>query len=778
MRAYKASETSKDGFVNLKEFTDLLYFLKFYDTLASKFESIDGDGNGKLAFEEFKQGHKLAGITLNDQDNDQLQREFDAMDVNGGGVILFDEFCMYMARKFGASTKERTEIASNNAASYEPKVHKPKAQQEKKQDDLKIDQVTSKSLHVDENWSKEQIHDMFLKFDATNNNGLLSLAEIDKYIQHAWPEMFKNKKAIMRAYKASDKSQDGFINAKEFEELLYFLFYYDKLHKIFDSIDTNDDQRVSFDEFKKALAALGIPKSSEQELKEEFARMDTNGGGYALFDEFCVYLAKKFGASSKDRSEIAAKNTVSYEPTIKKKTQTQTKAIEKGKTEKDVKKSSLNGTFWTDEQVHELFQRFDATNKNGLLSLAEIDKAARDLWPEVFKHKKALMRAYKSADKSGDGFIGEPEFKDLLLFIQFYDQLYLEFAAMDADGDSRIQFEEFKKGCKIVGLKNMTEDKLKAEFAQIDVNGGGMILFDEFCSYLVKRNKEGSKPKEATAKSTATDKKKSSSQSSLEKTKVAAKVTKPLVAVRKSVSNAAPAQKAEATKEEKKPSVREQLLGLKKSAPPAKQPAPSAVQKQAPAPAQQPPAEPNQSPKPASRARNIGSAGSNATVSALERKLNHEQTERKRLEGVVATLKHQLEQFNPNTDHLTKNYLSGMDQLADKNFKLQQKLEKEQQKNTELQATIAELSQKLKNVETSSRKEYIEKTKHAKDQQLNALTKEVRDLRDDKVKMERLCNDLAKKLATEEDKNKKMQDELFQVKQTEKRGSVSARSAR
>jgi hypothetical protein len=44
--------------------------------------------------------------------------------------------------------------------------------------------------------------------------------------------------------------------------------------------------------------------------------------------------------------------------------------------------------------------------------------------------------------------------------------------------------------------------------------------------------------------------------------------------------------------------------------------------------------------------------------------------------------------------------------------------------------------------------------------------------------MERLCNDLAKKLATEEDKNKKMQDELFQVKQTEKRGSVSSRSAR
>ena len=40
-----------------------------------------------------------------------------------------------------------------------------------------------------------------------------------------------------------------------------------------------------------------------------------------------------------------------------------------------------------------LFDRMDC-NGNGGLSLAEIDKAVLELWPQ-FNHKKALMRAYR-----------------------------------------------------------------------------------------------------------------------------------------------------------------------------------------------------------------------------------------------------------------------------------------------------------------------------------------------------------------------------------------------
>jgi hypothetical protein len=60
----------------------------------------------------------------------------------------------------------------------------------------------------------------------------------------------------------------------------------------------------------------------------------------------------------------------------------------------------------------ELFARFDA-NGNGGLSLAEVDKAVLELYPE-FNNKPALLRAHSAADVSGDGFIGRCEFRLLL----------------------------------------------------------------------------------------------------------------------------------------------------------------------------------------------------------------------------------------------------------------------------------------------------------------------------------------------------------------------------
>lgn len=44
----------------------------------------------------------------------------------------------------------------------------------------------------------------FKEFD--NGNGRLSLAEIDRGIKYFHPELGTNKKAMMRAYKAVDKS--------------------------------------------------------------------------------------------------------------------------------------------------------------------------------------------------------------------------------------------------------------------------------------------------------------------------------------------------------------------------------------------------------------------------------------------------------------------------------------------------------------------------------------------------------------------------------------------
>ena len=59
---------------------------------------------------------------------------------------------------------------------------------------------------------------------------------------------------------------------------------------LFGQLDVNKDKRISFAEFKKGHELIGHSHVSEKQLKEEFHRIDTNNGGYILFDEVCLCL--------------------------------------------------------------------------------------------------------------------------------------------------------------------------------------------------------------------------------------------------------------------------------------------------------------------------------------------------------------------------------------------------------------------------------------------------------------------------------------------------------
>lgn len=98
-----------------------------------------------------------------------------------------------------------------------------------------------------------------------NGNGYMSLAEIDKGLRDVVqiPAMFNLKPVIMRAYQtarsvspAKTKHSDDYITKGEFKYLLYYLRQYYEYWIGFDAIDTNDDRRVSFDEFKKAIPMM------------------------------------------------------------------------------------------------------------------------------------------------------------------------------------------------------------------------------------------------------------------------------------------------------------------------------------------------------------------------------------------------------------------------------------------------------------------------------------------------------------------------------------------
>eukprot|EP01107_Rhizomastix_libera_P014341 TRINITY_DN448_c0_g1_i6.p1 TRINITY_DN448_c0_g1~~TRINITY_DN448_c0_g1_i6.p1 ORF type:complete len:217 (-),score=81.76 TRINITY_DN448_c0_g1_i6:320-970(-) len=191
---------------------------------------------------------------------------------------------MYIAKmKTGFTTKQpqKTMPLKSSPTSY--KSLPGEQDQEKKQADL----------------SKEKIKEVWNIFDF-NGNGMLSLAEIDKACLDLMPQYYKKKAVLLRAYKAADMSGDGYIQFKEFENLIRLLSEFDKLFGMFQSIDVGIDQRIDFNEFKKGYGILGLAEANESEMKRMFDEMDSNKGGQVLFDEFCMYIAKmKTGFTTK-----------------------------------------------------------------------------------------------------------------------------------------------------------------------------------------------------------------------------------------------------------------------------------------------------------------------------------------------------------------------------------------------------------------------------------------------------------------------------------------------
>lgn len=67
------------------------------------------------------------------------------------------------------------------------------------------------------------------------------------------------------------------------------LFQYFYLYVVFSVIDTSNDDRISFEEFKASIPCFkkwGIDRVNALNAKNIFDEIDTNKGGMILFDEF------------------------------------------------------------------------------------------------------------------------------------------------------------------------------------------------------------------------------------------------------------------------------------------------------------------------------------------------------------------------------------------------------------------------------------------------------------------------------------------------------------
>merc|ERR1712121_217339 len=148
---------------------------------------------------------------------------------------------------------------------------------------------------------KAQRKKLFGQMDP-NGNGILSLAEVDKGVRDVLglDEIFDAKPAIMRAFqiaKNSTKSSrgktgDDYIEFKEFRFFLLSLRQYFEYWEAFCRVDADGDRRIDLTEFVANQAKIEV-WVGKINAEEEFKKIDTNGGGHILFDEFVQWAITK-----------------------------------------------------------------------------------------------------------------------------------------------------------------------------------------------------------------------------------------------------------------------------------------------------------------------------------------------------------------------------------------------------------------------------------------------------------------------------------------------------
>lgn len=344
---------------------------------------------------------------------------------------------------------------------------------------------------------------MWRKVDR-NGDGSADLAEVEAMVSElcrsgTWPNWLNNQTALEKAYKKTlEESIDGddVVPQNMWHELLLNIFWFGKLHEVFQDIDTGDDESLDLGEFRAGMDKLGIQFASG-DVESEFRSIDHDRSGLIDFAEFCVYVRKRMEPNPDDgKLEADVHKMVTHEQMrltcgdaatsgamVKKKNFEDFDKLEK-KIKTICNESNQTG-------LKRLWRELDF-NGNNVVSLAEIDKWVVDKYP-VLNHKPALIRAQKAtlAEGNGNDWVEKKEFKFLLTNLFYFNKLFWLFDQADSGRDRRMDYTEFQFCLSMIGLQ-ISPSKAKTEFEKIDTNRGGQILFDEFCSYVVeKRCPEG-----------------------------------------------------------------------------------------------------------------------------------------------------------------------------------------------------------------------------------------------------------------------------------------------
>lgn len=357
---------------------------------------------------------------------------------------------------------------------------------------------------------KAKRKELFDGFDP-NGNCYLSLAEVDKGCKDilGLPEIYENKPVMMRAFQAAKKANNGksssdlgedYIERSEFRLLLVYLRNYFEVWQLFDRIDSGDDRRIDIEEFKSALPTFETWGVKIDDAEETFKKIDENGGGQILFDEFADWAIKEAldvvveerepGSSGTEGNSKASSTTAGTKSTPA----GGSSSIDWAKIRE---KLPMEKTDEQKEKRKKLYAGFDP-NGNGYLSLAEVHRGCKEVLdlPEIYENKPVMMRAFqaakgvhngKSKSDLGQDYIERSEFRLLLVYLRNYFEFWQMFDRIDSGDDRRINFDEFKSAIPLMETWGVKIDDAEATFQEVDKNGGGQILFDEFSDWAIKK---------------------------------------------------------------------------------------------------------------------------------------------------------------------------------------------------------------------------------------------------------------------------------------------------
>jgi len=145
--------------------------------------------------------------------------------------------------------------------------------------------ITFRAFHMTAKEAKEYI-EMFKLMDK-NNDGVLTIDEIEKGIKHCKLEASMNKDAVVQLFKDMDIDKNGLVNYTEFvSALMDYEKDVKKEHIIecFNSYDADRSGKINFKEFCDIISPQD--DKEKEELKELYNKFDNNGDGEIDFNEF------------------------------------------------------------------------------------------------------------------------------------------------------------------------------------------------------------------------------------------------------------------------------------------------------------------------------------------------------------------------------------------------------------------------------------------------------------------------------------------------------------